>query len=68
MTTLIISNEEMDNITKIKSLNGAGVLIMGISETLENEAKKKKSWITRHAGRYIRGLFMGNFRSYLQVK
>ena len=42
MTTLIISNEEMDNITKIKSLNGAGVLIMGISETLENEAKKKK--------------------------
>ena len=41
MTTLIISNEEMENIMKIiKSLKGAGVLIKGVSEILENEARE----------------------------
>ena len=39
MTTLIISNEQMDDIIKIfKSLKESGLLIKGASETIENEA------------------------------
>ena len=42
MTTLIISNEEMNDIMKIKSLEDAGSLIKGVSETIENEEKEQK--------------------------
>ena len=43
MTTLIISKEEMNDIMKIiKSLEEAGLLIKGVSETIENEAKEQK--------------------------
>ena len=39
-TTLIISNDEMDDILKIvKSLEYSGVLLKGVSETIQNEAK-----------------------------
>ena len=42
-TTLIISNEEMGSIMKIlKSPKESGLLIKGISETVENEAKEQK--------------------------
>ena len=42
-TTLIISNEEMDDIMKIvKSLGESGLLIKGISQTIKNEAKEQK--------------------------
>ena len=45
MTTLIISNEEMNDIMKIiKSIEDAGLLIKGVSETIENKAKEQKSW------------------------
>ena len=41
--TLIISNEEMDDIMKIvKSLEDSGLLIKGVSETIKNEAKEQK--------------------------
>ena len=44
MTTLIISNEEMNDILKIiKSLEESGLLTKGVSETIKNEAKQKKS-------------------------
>ena len=37
---LIISNEEMDDITKtVKSLKESGLLIKGVSETIKNEVK-----------------------------
>ena len=40
MTTFIISNEEMNDIMKIvKSLEESGLLIKGVSETIENEQK-----------------------------
>ena len=40
VTTLIISNEEMNCIMKIvKSLEEFGLLIKGVSETIKNEAK-----------------------------
>ena len=41
-TTLIISNDEMDNILEIvKSLEDSGVLLKGFSETIQNEAKEQ---------------------------
>ena len=42
-TTLIISNDEMDNILKIiKSLKDYGVLLKGVSETIQHEAKEQR--------------------------
>ena len=40
-TTLIISNNEMEDILKIvKSLEDSGLLLKGVSETTKNEAKE----------------------------
>ena len=42
-TTLIISNDEMDDILKIvKSLEDSGVLLKVVSETIQNEAKEPR--------------------------
>ena len=42
-TTLINSNEEMNDIMKIvKSLEEFELLIKGVSETIKNEAKEQK--------------------------
>ena len=42
-TALIISNEKMNDIVKIvKSLEESGLLIKGVSETIQNEAKGQK--------------------------
>ena len=59
MTTLIISNEEMDDIMKIvKLLENSGLLIKGVSERIKNKAKKQ-SCISSHVIRYIRRQFTG---------
>ena len=42
-TTLIISNDEMDNILKIvKSLEDSRVLLKGVSETIQNDEAKEQ--------------------------
>ena len=42
-TTLIISNDEMDDILRIvKSLENSGVLAKGVSETIQHEAKEQR--------------------------
>ena len=42
-TTLIISNDEMDDVLKIvKSLEDSGVLLKGVSETIQNETKEQR--------------------------
>ena len=42
-TTLIISNDEMDGILKIvKSLEDSGVLLKGVSETIQHKAKEQR--------------------------
>ena len=42
-TTLIISNDEMGDILKIvKSLENSGVLLKGVSETIQHEAKEQR--------------------------
>ena len=52
-TTPIISNEEIEEIMKIvKSLKDSGLLIKGVRETIQNEAKKQKS--------EFRGMLLGS--------
>ena len=42
-TTLIISNDEMDDILKIvKSLENSDLLLKGVSETIQHEAKEQR--------------------------
>ena len=42
-TVLIISNHEIDNIIKIvKSLEDSGLLLKGVTETVQNEVKEQK--------------------------
>ena len=42
-TTLIISNDEMKDIIKIvKSLEDSGLLLKGVTETIQNEVKEQK--------------------------
>ena len=42
-TTLIISNDEMDDILKIvKSLEDSNILLKGVSETIQHEAKEQR--------------------------
>ena len=42
-TTLIISNDRMDDILKIvKSLEDSGVLLKGVCETMQNESKEQR--------------------------
>ena len=42
-TTLIISNDEMEDIIKIvKSLEDSGLLLKGVTETVQNELKQQK--------------------------
>ena len=43
VTTLIISNEEMNIMKIVKSLEESGLLIKGVSKTIKNEAKSQKS-------------------------
>ena len=46
-TTLIISNDEMDDILKIvKSLEDSGVLSKGVSETIQHEAKEQRGFLS----------------------
>ena len=53
-TTLLISNEQLNDIMKIfKSLEESGLTIKGVSETIQNEAKNKK-WISQCVIWYIR--------------
>ena len=43
MTTLIISNDEIHDIIKIvKSLEDSGLLLKGITETVQNKVKEQK--------------------------
>ena len=40
MTTLIISNDEIEDIIKmVKSLDDTGLLLKGVTETVRNEVK-----------------------------
>ena len=43
--TLIISNEEMNDIIKIiQALKNSNILIKGVTKTIKNEIKEQKGW------------------------
>ena len=43
MTALIISNDEIeDTIKMVKSLEGSGLLLKGVTETVQNQVKEQK--------------------------
>ena len=45
-TTLIIANDEMNDILKMaKSIENSGVLLKGVSETIQHEAKEQRGGI-----------------------
>ena len=45
-TALIISNDEMEDIIEVvKSIEDSGLLLTGVSETIQNEAKEEKGGI-----------------------
>ena len=47
-TTLVISNDQMDDILKIvKSLEDSGLLLKGVSETIQHEAKEQRGGFLR---------------------
>ena len=61
-TTLIISNDEMDDILKIvKSLEDSAVLLKGVSETIQHEAKEQRGGILS----MLLGTLLGGTRYYL---
>ena len=43
-TTLIISNEELNNIIKLKFLEDNKILNKGITNKVKNEVKQQKRW------------------------
>ena len=58
VTTLIISNEEMNDIMRlVKSLEESGLLIKAVSETIKNEVKEQK-------GRFL-GMLLGTLGASL---
>ena len=56
-TTLIISNEEINDIIKIIKSSKSGLLIKDISETIKNETKEQ-NWIFQYFIRYIQCQFI----------
>ena len=60
VTTLILSNEETNDIVKIvKSLEEFGLLMKGVSKTIKNEAKDQK-------GRFLGTLGASLFRKSIK--
>ena len=54
MTTLITSNDEINDIIKIlKSLENSGSLLKGFAETIQNEVKEKKRRVSYYVIRHI---------------
>ena len=68
-TTLIISDNEMKDIIKIsKSLEDHGLLLKGVSKTIQNEAKKKKKKKGRFPGMLLGTLDASLLRDKLTGK
>ena len=54
-TTLIISNEEMNDIIKIvQALEDPNILLKGATKTIKNETKEQKKRIFKYVIRYFR--------------
>ena len=61
-TTLIISNDEMEDIIKIvKSLEDSGLLLKGVTETVQNEVKEQKGGFLSMLLCTLGASLLGNF-------
>ena len=70
MTTLIISNDEMNDILKIvKSLEDSSLLLKGVTETIQHEAKEQRggflSMLLGALGASLGASFDNNQKVYL---
>ena len=62
MTTLIISNDEIEDIIKIvKSLEDSGLLLKGVTETVQNEVKEQKGGFLSMLLCTLGASLLGNF-------
>ena len=60
-TTLILSNNEMEDIIKIvKSLEDSGLLLKGVTETVQNELKEQKEGFLSMLLRTLGASLLGN--------
>ena len=65
-TTLIISNDEMDDILKIvKSLEDSNVLLKGVSETIQHEAKEQRGGFLSILLGTLGASLLGDILSYI---
>ena len=61
MTTLIISNDEIHDIIKIvKSLEVSGLLVKGVTETVQNDVKEQKGGFLSMLLRTLGASLLGN--------
>ena len=61
-TTLIFSNEEMNDIMKIiQSLEDSNILLKGVTKTIQNETKEQKGRFLSMLLGTLRASFLGNF-------
>ena len=61
-TTLIISDEEMNDIMKIvQAPEDSNILLKGITDTIKNETKEQKRRILKYVIRYFRCKFIRQF-------
>ena len=60
-TTLIISNEEMNNIMKsLQALEDSNILLKGVTETIKNETKEQKGGFLGRLVRTLVSILLGN--------
>ena len=59
-TTLIIANEDMNDIMKIiEALENLGILLKGVAKTIENETKEQKGGCLTLGASLLGNLFAG---------
>ena len=74
MTTLITSNDEIEDIIKIaKSLGDSGLLLEGVTETIQNEVKEQKGGFLSMLLGTLDAILLGNLltgkvKALLKVK
>ena len=60
-TTLIISNEEMNDIMKIvQALEDSNILLKGVTKTIKNETKEQKGGFLSNLLGILRASLLGN--------
>ena len=61
ITTLIISNEEMNDVMKIvQALEDSNILLKGVTETIKNETKEQKGGFLGTLVRTLVSILLGN--------